>query len=303
MRPFYSRKAFFHPLSALKSLVILHVGFSLFCALFDTWFPHWNLPSPQALFSLSLWGLEQGFLWQFFTYFFISPPSGGLTFPFILYLLFNMYFLWVVGASVLEKRGIKHFLLLYLGGGIISGLTTAAVLLKTGSFAPIAGIHPALYALLTAWMMLLPEVQILLFFTIPIKIKWLILGILGINLFVDLSQGNLVHFVLYLTAIGFGYFYALCVWQIHGPFPRIYPFERLFIGLGRKLEQLFSSTPAHSSGKGGKIYDFRTGKALVSDEEFLDACLSKVATQGTGSLTFLERWKMRRISKRKKRSF
>lgn len=280
---------------------MIHVGLSLFCALFDTWFPHWNLPTPQALLSLSLWGLKHGFVWQFFTHFFISPQTNGLSLSFILYLLFNMYFLWVVGSSVLERHGVKHFLILYLGGGVFSGAITSLALLKSSSLIPIAGVNPALYALLTAWMMLLPEVQILLFFTIPIKIKWLIVGILGINLCVDLSQGNLVHFILYLTSIGFGYLYALCVWKIHGPFPRLHAFEKILINLGRKATHTFTYTSTYHPPKGSKIYDFRTGKALLSDEEFLDACLSKIATEGKESLTFHERWKMRRISKRKKR--
>jgi len=302
VRSFYSKNSYVHPLTILKSLVIIHVALSLFCALFDVWFPQWKLPSPQVLFSLSLWGLKKGFFWQLITYFFVSPQAGGLSLGFILYLLFNMYFLWVVGSSLLQRQGLRHFLILYIGGGVFSGVIASLSLLHTGSLAPIAGVYPALYTILTAWMMILPEMQVLVFFMVPIKIKWLIAGILAINLLTDLSQGHLTHFVLYLSSIGFGYLYALCVWQIHGPFPLFHSFEKGVIRLSHKLQTLFNSSSKYQPHCKGKVYDFTTGKVILSDEEFLDICLSKIATEGKNSLSWLEKWKMKRILKRKKRT-
>lgn len=300
MRYFNSKSTPSHELHLLKYIILSTVTLSLFCVLFDALFPYWNLPKPQILFSLSLWGLKKYFLWQFITYFFITPIVGGVSISLILYLLFNMYFLWMVGSSVIERQGLKHFLCLYLGGGIFGGIITAIVLVNTHSFAPIAGINPALYALLTAWMMLLPEVQILLFFTIPVKIKWLIVGILGINLFMDISQGNLIHFTLYFSSIAFAYLYALLIWQIHSPFKLLHPFEKILINLSDKIKRKHFAPSIHSFSK-GKIYDFKTGKVVLREEEFLDSCLSKIATQGKDSLTFFEKWKMRKISKRKKK--
>jgi hypothetical protein len=49
-----------------------------------------------------------------------------------------------------------------------------------------------------------------------------------------------------------------------------------------------------------KIFDFKTGKAILNDEAFMDACLKKISEYGREGLTFRERWRMRRISKRKK---
>ena len=256
MRYFYSKNTPSQELNFLKYIILGTVSLSLFCILFDSLFPYWHLPKPQALFSLSLWGVKNYFIWQFLTHFLITPITGGVSISFILYLLFNMYFLWTVGSSVIERRGLKHFLCLYLGGGIFGGVIAAIVLFKTQSFIPIAGINPALYALLTAWMMLLPEVQILLFFTIPIRVKWLIVGILGINLFMDISQGNLIHFALYLSSITFAYLYALFVWQIHSPFKALHSFEKVFINLRDKVKRKHSP-PSNHTYSTGKIYDFK----------------------------------------------
>lgn len=300
MNYFYSKNTPLERLNPLKHIILLNIALSLFCALFDILFPHWNLPSPHNLFSLSLWGIKHYFFWQFFTNFFISPVADGLTLSFILSLFLNMYFLWMVGSSVIEKRSVKHFLCLYFGGGLFSSFIAACILFHTNAVIPVSGINPPLYALLTASMMLLPEVQILLFFTIPIKIKWLIVGILSINLFIDLSHGHFLHFFLYLSSIGFGYFYALLVWKIYSPFKGLFFFEKFLITSCQKLRKKNTSS-TRSFHTTGKIYDFRTGKLLLSEEEFLDSCLSKIAIQGKNSLTLLERWKMRKISKKKKR--
>lgn len=289
-----------NPLSPLKYLILTTIGLSLFCALFDSLFPYLNIPRPQAFLSLSLWGIKNYFFWQFFTHFFISPVSQGVNISFILYIVFNMYFLWMVGSSVIAQRGPKHFLSLYLGGGILGGLVSALVLLSTYAMTPIAGINPALYALLTAWMMLFPEMQILLFFTIPVKIKWLILGILGVNLAMDLSHGDLLHFLPYLSSVLFGYFYAVLGWRLRSPFSQLHPFENQLIRLRDKTTSSLSYSNYEPQSR-GKIYDFKTGNVILTEEEFVDACLSKIAKYGKNSLSFVERWKMRKISKRKKR--
>ncbi|MCH9630720.1 MAG: hypothetical protein S4CHLAM37_07240 [Chlamydiia bacterium] len=289
----------------LKIVILLTIGLCLFCALCDAMFPYFfGIPGPQMWFSLSLWGLKRYFIWQVLTYFFVAPVAGGLSLSLIFYILFNMYFIWVVGSSVIDRRGPKHFLGLYLGGGITGGVVASIVILTTHTMMPLAGANAALYALLTAWMMLLPEVEILLFFAIPVKVKWLIVGILGVHLLVDISHGNFLTFFLYLSSIGFGYTYALTIWGIHSPFRRLHRFERVVLRLGNQLKRKFSQPTTYeaSFSSSSKIYDFKTGRAILTDEEFMDACLSKIATKGKKSLTIIERIRLRKISKRKRKS-
>jgi len=286
-----------HQLNPLKWIVLISVGLSLFCTLFDSLFPHLNIPRPTVFFSLSLWGVQHLFLWQLLTHFFVSPFTGGLDLSFVLYLVFNLYFLWVVGSSVILHKSTKDFLSLYLGGGLLGGLVSLALLWINPSPTLIAGFNPAFYALLTAWMMLFPEVQVLLFFTIPVKIKWLILGILGVNLFIDISHGDFLHCAPYVSSALLGYFYALLVWHQQSPFTKLHIFEKKLLYFSRKLQR--NSSPYHSGHS--KIYDFKTGNPILSDEEFFEVCLTKIASHGKNSLSLTERWKMRRISKKKKR--
>lgn len=288
----------------LKWIILITIALSFFSAVCDAVFSlFFKIPGPQIWFSLSLWGLKKHFYWQILTCFFVAPISGGLNLSLVFYLVFNMYFIWTVGSSVIDRKGPIHFLGLYLGGGMISGIVASVIILSTNNPIAIAGANPALYALLTAWMILLPEVQILLFFTIPIKVKWLIVGILGAHLLVDLSHGNFLTFLLYLSSISFGYVYVLISWGIYSPFKKLHRIENSLISLGNKLRMKVSRSTTFEAtyASHSKIYDFKTGKAILTDEEFMDACLSKIATQGRKSLTLIEKLRLRRITKRKRK--
>lgn len=305
MSYFNSRTNPFTANRPLKIVMLTTIILSLFTAISDAIFPYFfGIPSPQMWFSLSNWGLSHNFFWQIFSYFFISQTPGGLSIPFFLHLVFNMYFLWMVGSSVIQMKNQKDFLWLYVGGGIFTGIVMGFVIFFTHYPLMVAGATPALYCLLTAWMMLVPEIEILLFFTLPIKVKWLITGILGINLLIDISHGHFFNFILFLTPIIYGYFYSLLVWKTPSPFKIFHQFESFVIKQSERAQKNFyqNSRFDHSFAKNSKIYDFKTGKIILNDEDFMDTCLAKIALHGKNSLSFFERLRMKKISKKRKRN-
>lgn len=200
--------------------------------------------------------------------------------------------------ALIERKGIKDFLNLYFVGGIFAGVACSMFLMLTKTSALICGINAPLYSLLTAWMILMPEMQILLFFTIPIRIKWLITGVLGVNLLIDLSNGNLTTFVLYFCAIAFGYLYSILSWKTHSPFQFLFPFEKGLIHLFTKSDS--HKRKGFSAASEKKIYDFKTGLPVQAEKEdlFADKCLSKIEKNGRSSLSFIEKWKLKKISKK-----
>lgn len=247
----------------LKILLLTTVVCNLLSGLF---------PVAQSLLSLSALGIKKLFLWQFITYLFVQ--MGQISFSFLLMTAFNAYILWIFGTSVIKSRGINHFFTLYFLSGLVGGLTAFALLATTPP-APIffAGNLAALYGVLIAWIVLNPNAQILLFFAPPSKAKNLILIFLGINLFIDLSNGYWIHTIAYIASALFGALYCKLFWK-----------------------KLPSQTYTR-----GKIFDFKTGKVLLSDEDFLEEMLSKIAQKGKSSLTFSERFRLRRIVKKKKK--
>ena len=101
-----------------------------------------------------------GQIWRLFTYIFI-PYSNN-----ILLLAISMYFYYVIGRSIESQWGPFRFNLFYLCGVLITDL--AALLL--GATATTGSLN---LSLLLAFATLFPENQVLLFFIIPIKMKYL----------------------------------------------------------------------------------------------------------------------------------
>jgi len=256
-----------------------------------------HLPGPQTFLTLSPLAITHFLIWQPVTYLFVhGGPNQGLSFGLLIELAFHAYLLWAMGSTVLEQVGTKPFLRMYFLSGILAGILTLITMMLTGSYAFIGGCTPALLATLFVWTMLLPDAILLLFFILPIKAKWLMAGIVGAILLVNLSHGDFVSLVNYLAGIGCGYFYGLLAWELRGPFECTHTFDRRMIHYGISWRYRFQQVTS------SKIFDIRTGKAQRSradDDAFVDAMLDKIAKHGQRSLSWRERWRLAKISKRK----
>jgi membrane associated rhomboid family serine protease len=261
-----------HQTKAIRTLVFSTIAISIVSALF---------PVLQQLLALSLSGIHNLFLWQFLTYPLVH--AGPLSFSFLLHLAFNMYLLWVFGSS----------LALYFGAALVSGLVAAGVMYLFNLPYFLAGSSAPLYAVLFSWMICNQGAELLLFFAVPFKAQWLVLGLLGANLLIDLSNGDWVSCASYITAALFGYFFSLAVWKTHSPFSFLRPFERAFFRLTSKR------TPKPYSHS--KIYDIHSGEPFLEDDVFMDTMLARISLHGEDSLTADEKARMNAISARKTR--
>ncbi|MCB1180608.1 MAG: rhomboid family intramembrane serine protease [Chlamydiia bacterium] len=175
---------------------------------------------PSQLLSLSFFGIKQGYLWQFLTYFFLQSSGVGISLGLLISLFFYMFLLWFAGSELVFRFGSLQFLYLYLGGGIFAGLIGMLVAWMGSSYLMLATSGPAAYAVLVGWCMLFPEFQLALFFVIRMKAKWLVLIILGLSLLSSLSYGDGVPFFTTLAGIIWGYLFSLIVWKLPTPFQR-----------------------------------------------------------------------------------
>ena len=103
--------------------------------------------------------LLQGQVWRVISFIFI-PFSGGS----ILSVVLGIYFTWFVGSALEREWGDFRFNLYVLLG--MAGAWLACLL--TGS----ADTYCLSLSLLLAFAMLYPELQVLLFFVIPIRVKY-----------------------------------------------------------------------------------------------------------------------------------
>lgn len=135
---------------------------------------------------LGLWPLGSGWfrVWQPLTYMFMH---GGPS-----HLLINMFMLWMFGNAMENYWGTRRFVFFYMVCGIGAGLLY--MLLPTAGLT--VGASGAIYGLLLAFGMTFPNEYVYLYFLVPIKCKWMIIGMVVLELVegIFFSFDGIAHF-------------------------------------------------------------------------------------------------------------
>lgn len=290
--------------ATIKNLIIITILGATLSAGAQGIFDLFNVfPGPQNLLSLSWWGLNHGYIWQPLSFLFIQDAPYGLSFFFFISLFFNMYLLWTIGSTVFQMLGKGPFLRLYLIGGATAGLLALLSMKLSGQYEMLTGITPSLLILFTIWSMAFPETEILLFFLIPIKIKWITVALISILLLISLSHLNISGFVLYFSAVLIGYCYAVIIHSWYSPFPQTLKFDMWLSKMATMLRQKIpfpKRKPQDVKTPNVKIVDI-SGKPLEDDDAFVDAMLVKISRKGEDSLTWSEKKRLKEISNKKMR--
>jgi membrane associated rhomboid family serine protease len=205
MRRYASKIGPSHTPKIIKYLISITAIVSFVCMAFAPFFEKTSL---YAIFSLSYYGIQQGYLWQIITYLFVIP-SMQFDFNFILHIVFNLYLLWIFGTSYIQYRSVKRFVLLYFISGIAAGLLGIGMMALFSPSYVLAGNMLPLFALLTAWIRFNPKATFHILHSIPLKATWIVIGIIGLNLLIDVSRYDYVSFIATLTSIGIGYLFSL----------------------------------------------------------------------------------------------
>lgn len=148
--------------------------------------------------------------WQILTSIFLH---GG-----IFHLIFNMYGLYIFGKPLEEKWGKKNFLFFYLTVGILANIASILFLkLTTSNPIILVGASGSIMGVLIAFGAYYPDVTLLLFFVIPIKVKWAIALYALVELFLEISSGatsKIAHFT-HLFGFLFGFLYLLMFFKMN----------------------------------------------------------------------------------------
>lgn len=120
----------------------------------------------DAYFSLDFAMIFKGQVWRLVT-FILQPPSNS-----IIFVVFVLYFYYLIG-SVLERIwGSFRFNVYFFTGVILNILASLIIYLIWGLSFKLSTNYINL-ALFMAFAMEQPDMEVLLFFIIPIKIKWM----------------------------------------------------------------------------------------------------------------------------------
>jgi membrane associated rhomboid family serine protease len=274
----YMRQPAYHESRVSFTVALLIINAAVYVAeLVASNFPQSLVIEDQYL-ALSLAGLKQGFVWQLLTFQFMH---AGL-----LHLLFNSLAIYFFGRPVETALGRRHFLTIYLLGGIIGGLVQMLFALLFSSFdGAVVGASAGASGLVAAFALLHWEERFtLLIYFIPVSMTgktllWVSIALAVVGLMTPNSGiANAAHLGGILTGGLYVRLFIQSQWRWKFPAGRSAPRE-----------------PSVKRVNKGSFWRSNAGKPEedADTDEFLknevDPILEKISAHGIHSLTARER--------------
>ncbi len=228
--------------------------------------------------------------WRIVTYMFLHGS------PF--HIIFNMLWLWWLGRVVEDHLGTRNFLVIFLGAGIGGALLNVVVASTTGFFTlPTIGASGGVFGIMVAFAILFPTYQIMLIFLPPIQARFLVAGLIAIDL-IFLSAGGGINRLVHLGGAFWG-------WALLKLYRRGYNYDAWIRAVESKFSRPKFSRPKSSK----KVFNGGpTNKNMraVADAEILeeedqnelDRILEKISKGGYEALTDKEKRTLFELSKK-----
>ena len=239
-------------------------------------------------FVLSLDSVWQGKIWTLFTYSFLHSESVPL------HLIGNMLGVFFLGRALLPELGAKRFMQLYFGSVLIGGLLWlfSTTLSQIGASGPAAFASPkvlgasgAVFGLLTMFACLYPnrEIQVLLMFIIPVRVKPKTLAFIALGfsvfafLFYELLGNSTTAHSAHLGGMLGGWLFFR---YVHRP-----GYSRPAEGISIKMPSWFKRKKASKSAESSYNYKVNISQKPADLKAEVDRILDKINSQGFGSLS------------------
>ena len=127
-----------------------------------------NDANALSFLTLNLNALLHGEVWRLVTFVFVPAYSS----PFAL--LISLYFYYWIGSTLERQWGTAKFNLYYISGALLTVLGVVLASLITGNpYLTAAGTGYVNLSMFFAFAFLFPDTTVLLFFILPVKMKWL----------------------------------------------------------------------------------------------------------------------------------
>ncbi len=152
-----------------------------------------------SFLAFSLRGLLRGEVWRIITFIFVP----GFTSPF--WLIVSLYFYYWIGSTLEREWGTARFNLYYFSGTLLTVLGAVLAGLITGQVdLLVAGTTYVNLSMFLAFAVLFPDMQVLIFFILPVKMKWLAWvdgALFALNVVLSLIKGDWVGVILPIVAL------------------------------------------------------------------------------------------------------
>lgn len=127
-----------------------------------------NDANALSFLTFNLNALLHGEVWRLVTFVFVPAYSS----PFAL--LISLYFYYWIGSTLERQWGTAKFNLYYISGALLTVLGVVLASLVTGNpYLTAAGTGYVNLSMFFAFAFLFPDTTVLLFFILPVKMKWL----------------------------------------------------------------------------------------------------------------------------------
>lgn len=212
-------------------------------------------------------------LWRLVTYGFCHGSTG--------HIFYNMISLWVFGRFIEPIYGPREFLGFYLAGILAAGLAFLGLDGAVGVAQGTIGASGGTMAVTILAAMHFPTARILMFFIIPIELRYLAILTVALDVLGFLGGSMGVANSAHLGGAAFGFLYYKCGWRVLNWLPGFrfrWPRRKAAVRIFQPEDE---------------------GSPIVS-EETVDAILRKITAQGEASLTDEERSQLIAASRQKK---
>lgn len=182
---------------AVKNLMFYIIGIYMIGAII-------GLMNPliyYSFLSLNVEAILRGQVWRLVTFVF-EPMGGTAGSGSFLFFLISMYFYFIIGGNLEFAWGTFRFNLYYLSGLILNVIAAFITYFVTGNAMTGAyfGLNYVNESLLLAYCAMYPNMQVLLMFVLPIKVKYL-----------GIFYGGMILLQVIQMAAGGNYFFALSI--------------------------------------------------------------------------------------------
>ena len=173
---------------AVQWLLALNIG---------VYFLQLTLFGPDAVYSALALDPARfpGSWWTVVTYMFVHA--------WLAHLAFNMFTLWMFGPRLEQAWGTRSFVQFYLW----CGLGGAVAHLIFAQHSAVIGASGAISGVLVAYALRWPDEEVYLFGVIPMKSRWLIAAMIGMNIIFALSPSSGIDWTAHVGGMGFGWLF------------------------------------------------------------------------------------------------
>lgn len=226
-----------------------------------------------------------------------SQPWRLVTYMFLhgsfFHLLFNMLWVWFLGRMVEEHLGTKNFLVIYFGAGIGGALVnTLVTAIFGGGEIPTVGASGAVFGVMVAFAMLFPTFKLMLIFFPPIQARYLVAGLIALDILFISSADNIAR-IVHLGGAFWG-------WALLRMYYRGYNYDAWLRGISGmfKRERRAEKPPKQKKGFNPKMTSVSDAEILDEEEQDeLDRILEKISKSGYDGLTAEEKKRLFDLSK------